>query len=192
LAQSVAFRTLVRGWFDSVYGGQRGHRASVLGQPNIMVTGSADHHAYVNLPEEVDAYATQYALEAILDPLLTATTQTAVDSSPSAATLIQGHRDAAKPGPKTFADQLQLQTKKLQHTGGRSDKVADLAAQHHTFADQDKLTKTSRAPGLVLGTSVKDLAAQHKAAAKESALGSGAEERSRDRIQSLAALLAKH
>lgn len=62
----------VEAWFDSIWGIARGWRGRVLAHPDLMVDGTAAHARYLALPEEVDAYALQHAIEAQMDPLLPA------------------------------------------------------------------------------------------------------------------------
>lgn len=189
----------VRSWFDSVWGAQRGHRGTVLGRPNIMVSGTADNHAYINLPEEVDAYATQYAMEAILDPLLTATAQRQVEDKRPVAELRTGHEQSASGSvPRTFADQLQDKAKGLRHTGGRLDQreqAQQLRTQHQQFAAQSRVAQTSQAPNINLGTSVRNMTADHQAmAAASRQVVSNAnpdDPMSRSRIAGLASLFEK-
>ena len=50
---------IVTGWFNSIYGTNAAHRNATLG--NLQ----GNYSAYRNLPEEVDAYATEQKIRAL-------------------------------------------------------------------------------------------------------------------------------
>ena len=102
---SQAEKNTVLSWFNSVWGTQAGHRAQVYTMPNLFTPGSPGNTAYINLPEEVDAYATQAEVEAAVGQELAARVQRAVQQrqdfgatkSAVAAKLVLAPPGGAKP-----------------------------------------------------------------------------------------------
>jgi hypothetical protein len=76
--KSVGEKNTVKAWFNSVWGTQSGHRSAVYTMPNLFTAGSAGNIAYTSLPEEVDAYAIQAAVEAAIDIAIAGVTQIVV------------------------------------------------------------------------------------------------------------------
>lgn len=71
----------ITNWFNSIWGSGRRNRGQVLRHPDIQVTNSIANQRYHALPEEADAFATQYALEQALRVRLQGVNQTNVQAS---------------------------------------------------------------------------------------------------------------
>jgi hypothetical protein len=90
-------KTTVLGWFNSVWGTQKGHRSYVYTMSDLFTPGTRGNVAYINLPEEVDAYATQAAVEAAVTSELQNLVQVAIPQ-----------REAFTATKGSVASQLQL------------------------------------------------------------------------------------
>jgi hypothetical protein len=98
--KSQGEKNTIRAWFDSVWGAQRGHRSTVYTMPNLFTLGSAGNIAYTSLPEEVDAYAVQAAVETAVDNAIAGVTQIVVADSAPVSTLKTAVTSVPVSGPK--------------------------------------------------------------------------------------------
>jgi hypothetical protein len=71
----------IANWFNSIWGSGRRNRGQVLRHPEIQVVNSIANQRYHALPEEADAFDTQYALERSLRIRLQGVNQTNVQAS---------------------------------------------------------------------------------------------------------------
>jgi hypothetical protein len=137
----------IQGWFDSIWGANRAHRGTVLAHPNIMTVGSPAHLAYISLPEEVDAYATQHAVEALIGTALAGVVQRQVAQSDSVASLASGHLAAASTtGANEDAMSRALRAVKLRPTGanlGTNPRTQALRATHERAMTEASATQAS-------------------------------------------------
>ncbi|OOG42705.1 hypothetical protein [Rhodanobacter sp. C05] len=85
--KSGAEKTTIAAWFNSVWGTQAGHRNTVYGMGDLFTPGSAGNLAYTSLPEEVDAYAIQAAVEAAVGAEINTVVQIVVADKAPVATL---------------------------------------------------------------------------------------------------------
>lgn len=144
----------VRRWFFSVWGNGRVYRAQILANPHVLTPGNAWNDSYLALPEEVDAYATQHAVEALLAPMLTTVVQKEVAAASTISTLRRNF-EAATPTPLPAAIgvipvpgrgrvaeiQAQLQRAPQQTTSsvvvtGAQRRVKELVAAHAALIQQ--------------------------------------------------------
>ena len=126
----------VAGWFDSIWGVNRAHRGNVLTHLQTM------YAEYRALPEEVDAWATQFDLEALINPLLLAVAQHQVEASEPVKDLRAQHTQAIT-GPTGLA--AQLQSAKLKHVTKpeASSKVKAVTSSHQAAIAQSSTVSTS-------------------------------------------------
>lgn len=85
--KSPSEKATIAAWFNSVWGLQRGHRSTVYTMPDLFSPGSAGNIAYTSLPEEVDAYAIQAAIETAVDTAIAGVTQIVVAEKQSVVAL---------------------------------------------------------------------------------------------------------
>lgn len=140
-------------WFDSVWGANRDHRGNVLSHIQTM------YQQYRDLPEEVDAWNTQFELEALINPLLVGVAQHVVEEAEPVSQLRTDHAKVIN-GPSGL--EAQLRSVKLKHVSRpeTTHKVGSLVGGHNSKIVQSGSTGTS-APLDSTGASsrVKDLVA---------------------------------
>lgn len=120
-------------WFDSVWGANRVHRGNVLTHLQTMYV------QYRALPEEVDAWNTQFAVEALINPLLAGVAQHVVEAADPVSSLRDQHAKVIG-GPSGL--EAQLKQVKLKHVvrPESSGNVGALAQGHVAkMADASKV-----------------------------------------------------
>lgn len=143
----------VGSWFDSVWGTHRVHRGTVLSHLQTM------YNEYRALPEEVDAWATQFAVEALITPRLAGVAQHQVEEGKSVKNLKQDHLGQINQGgPGGLLSQIRQV--KLKHVSlpERNSQVGSLKDHFRNEMDRSSTVQTSEP---IVGTgatrSVRDL-----------------------------------
>lgn len=153
----------VGSWFDSIWGVNRDHRGTVLAHLQTMYV------QYRALPEEVDAWNTQFALEAAINPLLAGVAQHVVEAAEPVKQLRSQHAKAIN-GPTGL--EAQLKQVKLKHVAlpEKTGKVGALTGSHSSKIAQSSNVGTSKpleSTGAV--SRVKELIAAQNALIKQMA-----------------------